>query len=413
MEGSAGHDAAFAEFSEGPVVLSGELINDGVLLQGTGQDFPRVRFHLEMVAQAGLAADFVQDTGDMLGGGFEPIPRRRVEGDVEMHAPLDVELGAVEGGGEGFVEVGVPDDFAVGPTFDDLMEVDGIEEGSEGLAGGRGGMNPEGVAEMDLGDEDSCPAETTECLSGRLELDGEVAAVVIDAEVGIEAQVARSVGPQSFEEPDRFVRGLQVAAGLGFESEMEATAGAAGKLFEEFDDGPEVFPGCPFGAVVEAETLEGDGNGAHRAVDLTVVRQQFGEDFEEASRVSDAVCLGPVGAVDLFLDAGAMEPAEGKSVDREDVAVVLLQPTAEGLEGIRMREFAGGDIGEAQADGIGLVWGDAAPDGERVLLQGREGFRPRFTAMDVRAVGQMNTVRQAHGCESNPWTRRKEAGSWC
>lgn len=376
MMGSAGYDAAFAEFSEGPGVLGRELIDDGVLLQGTGQDFPGVRFHLEMVAQAGLAADFVEDTGDMLGGGFETIAGRGVERDVEMHAPLDVELGAIQGGGEGFVEVGVPDDFAVGPTFDDLMEIDGVEEGAEGLAGGRGGMNPEGVAEMDLGDQDSRPAETTECLSGRLELDGEVAAVVIDAEVGIEAQVARSVGPHPFEEPDRFVRGLQVAAGLGFESEMEATAGAARKLFEEFDDGPEVFPGCPFGAFVEAETFEGDRDRADRSIDLTIFRQQFGEDFEEASRVGDTVRLGPVGAVDLFLDAGAMELAEGKSVDREDVAVVLLQPASKGREGVRMREFTGGGIGEAQADGVGLVWRDAAPDGERVLLQGREGFRP-------------------------------------
>ena len=76
------------------------------------------------------------------------------------------------------------------------------------------------------------------------------------------------------------------------------------------------------GGIVGGPLLEGAGNGADAAGDTS--RDEFGDQIEQQFSVGEAFRGGPVRGVNLFFDAGAMEAAVGKSVDREDVTIVLM-----------------------------------------------------------------------------------------
>ena len=112
--------------------------------------------------------------------------------------------------------------------------------------------------------------------------------------------------------------------------------------------------------------------------------------------VVDAIFGRPIRPVDLLLDARAVEFAVGKAIDRKNVAMIFVQPAAKFGHRAGVAQFAGGEVAQAQSDGVWAAIADAVADCQRVLLQGRKCFRPRFTAMDVRAIGQMQVMIQSH-----------------
>jgi hypothetical protein len=61
-----------------------------------------------------------------------------------------------------------------------------------------------------------------------------------------------------------------------------------------------------------------------------------------------------------------------------------------------LREFFSGPSAEAQTDRVRTTGGDAAADDERVTLERVEGLRPRFAAVDVRAIGEVEAVVEFH-----------------
>ena len=58
----------------------------------------------------------------------------------------------------------------------------------------------------------------------------------------------------------------------------------------------------------------------------------MGEQVKEAVGVREALVGSPVGTIYLFLDGAAVEAAERKAVDGENVAVVELEPELKFVE---------------------------------------------------------------------------------
>ena len=82
--------------------------------------------------------------------------------------------------------------------------------------------------------------------------------------------------------------------------------------------------------IVVGPALEGAGHGAHAAGD--VGGHELRDEIKKEFRVGEAFRRRPIRRVDLLLHPRAVKTAVGKSVDRENVAVVNIQPAAEGGE---------------------------------------------------------------------------------
>ena len=176
-------------------------------------------------------------------------------------------------------------------------------------------------------------------------------------------------------------------------------AGARGEFGDIATDGGDIRKNCGAArGVVVSPAFEGTGHGTHAAGDAR--GDELRDESEEALRVGEALGRGPVGRVDLLFYARAVEAAVGKSVDRKNVAVVRVEPAPEGLECGRLREFFGGAGAEAQTDRVGPAGGDAAANDEGVALECVEGLRPRFAAVDVGAVGEVEAVVEFHAAKS-------------
>ena len=197
-----------------------------------------------------------------------------------------------------------------------------------------------------------------------------MAGIVVDAEAALDVfAVAEGV-----EEGDGFGGVFDPAEGFGFEAEVEVFTGAVGEACEPRGVGGEVFADEVGVVVVRDEFFVAAWDGGDAAGEAG--REEVGEDGEEGFGVFDAGGGAPIGLEDLFLDAGAVELAVGEAVDGEDVAIVLSEPALEDEPGLAVEERACGFCAEAEADGVGLVWGDAVSDFERVGFEGGHGFRP-------------------------------------
>jgi len=180
---------------------------------------------------------------------------------------------------------------------------------------------------MDFADPDAGVAQGGKCWARFFKLDGEVAGVVIDTEMFAEARVAGMFVAELLEEPDGLAAVLNEAEGFGFEAEMQLLPGAFGELRDVLDAFPERFADELLLFASADEFLEGAGQSADAALDSG--GQELREQFEEEVGVSEALRRGPVGAVNVFLHTRAVEPAEGKSVDGENVAGVFFEPALE------------------------------------------------------------------------------------
>ena len=93
-----------------------------------------------------------------------------------------------------------------------------------------------------------------------------------------------------------------------------------------------------------------------------------------------------------------MERSVGESIDGKNIAAMLGEPRLEEWKILALQKFVGRACRQAQADRIGLVFRThLGPDFQGVLLQRTQCFRPRFSRMNVRAVGQVVVVIKMHG----------------
>src|SRR6266542_3051814 len=123
---------------------------------------------------------------------------------------------------------------------------------------------------------------------------------------------------------------------------------------------------------------------------------QLREQVDQAVRVFHPLVGRPIRRINLILDRRAVEAAVGKSVDRENVAVVLVEPFPEGEQRRGAREFARGLIAQAQSDRVRFVRTYPVTHRQRETLKIVERLSPRFAAMNVRAVGEVNAVTEFH-----------------
>ena len=92
-----------------------------------------------------------------------------------------------------------------------------------------------------------------------------------------------------------------------------------------------------------------------------------------------------------------MERPVRKTVDREYVAAFPVEPAPELGQGARLGQLARRLVAQPQADAVRLArMANPVPHRKGVRAERREGFRPRFAAVDVGAVGEVQTVGEAH-----------------
>lgn len=219
---SGGAETAGMQCVEGPCVFEGELIDHGPGLQILRQDLPSVGFHFEVGSGVGMGTEPIESSEHVIGRGRKKARGLMVKRNVEVDAPFQLShgFGAVRFG-ERMGQVEPSAQGAVGGTLDDLMHVGVIREGLKCLADIRGGLDPEGIGKVDFTDANSMLPESFEGFVGRFEFNREMAAVVVDAEMFLEPQVAGAIGAQAVEERDGFGGGFEGAQRFGFEVEVE------------------------------------------------------------------------------------------------------------------------------------------------------------------------------------------------
>ena len=108
------------------------------------------------------------------------------------------------------------DEGAVGASFNDLMEINVFGEGLKRLADLGRGTDTQGVAQVDLAQPYARGLQPCQGLGRRFVLDGQVAAVVVDAQMTVDAPVSGAQGSQSIEITHALAGGLEGAQRLGF-----------------------------------------------------------------------------------------------------------------------------------------------------------------------------------------------------
>ncbi len=224
------------------------------------------------------------------------------------------------------------------------------------------------------------------------EFEGEVAGVVVDAEVffeGLVIQVAfLAPGEEALEKGEGFFGVFEVAEGFGLEAEVEVLAGFFGEGRDGEGAGVEVGENEVF---VRFEFLEGAGESGDGATGF--LRTEAGDDGEELLGVNEAGGFGPVGLVNVFLHAGAVESAVGEAIDGEDVAVFGSQPVFEEIEVVVFQELKGRLGGEAEANREGFLAGNPVPNSQNIGFKNLESLRPTFSRVDIGAVGEVVAVK--------------------
>jgi len=281
-----------------------------------------------MGAEPGILLQNVECSAEVIHRRAEQGRLRRMQRDVEVDPPFAVELRPIAlGGRQSLVQVGMTDELPIGPSLDHLVEVHAIVERGQDRPDLMRRMHAERVAEVDLADPDPAPMQPLERFPGGLELERKVAGIVIDAQVLSKPQIPGSVRLQLSEEGEELGGVLDRAERLRLEPKVELTTRPSRQLLLVVDTSPQVVPGNGQLTGSEPELLEAHRHRADGSLDP--FGHEFGEDVEQPVRVGQALRGGPVGLADLLLHPGSMEVAEGKSVDREDVAAVALEPTLE------------------------------------------------------------------------------------
>ena len=99
-----------------------------------------------------------------------------------------------------------------------------------------------------------------------------------------------------------------------------------------------------------------------------------------------------------------MEIAEGKTVDGEDITILVCQPLLERPQYRRLTQLAGRHLTQPQSACVRAPAPHPIAHSQYIGFQRIKRLRPILATMDIRAVGQMQSVLQFHGAELN--TRR-------
>ena len=274
------------------------------------------------------------------------------------------------------------------------MQIHIIRKRREPLERGGRGLKFERVAQMDFAEADVVLLKSFQRVRRFLELDGEMTGVVVHAEMRVQSRVARMFVAQLVEELHRLRAVLEIAERLRFKTEMEVASGSLGKFRDVFDAAPDVVTDGAFLSGRRDEVFERTGQRADAALDIG--RNELREQVEEARGVVEAARVGPVRQINIFLHARAVELAVGKTIDRENVAVLLIEPALKREQRFRIGEITRRDIAQAQADGVTSFRRDTFLDAQGVRGERVERFRPRLAAMDVGAVGEVESVLENH-----------------
>ena len=181
-----------------------------------------------MGAEPGILLENIECSSEVIDCCANQGRLRCMQRNVEMDPPFAVELGSIAfRGRQRLVQIGVPDQFPIGPSFDHLMEIDAIVERGEGGPDLVCGMNPERVAQVDLADPDPATMQSLERLSRGLELEGEMTGVVVDAQMLTESEITWSIRLELSEERDELSRVLDSSERLGLQSQVQLPAGLA------------------------------------------------------------------------------------------------------------------------------------------------------------------------------------------
>ena len=96
-------------------------------------------------------------------------------------------------------------------------------------------------------------------------------------------------------------------------------------------------------------------------------------------------------------------------IDGEDITILVCQPLLEHLQYRRLTQFAGRHLTQPQSDCVRAPAPHPIAHSQYIGFQRIKRLRPILATMDIRAVGQMQSVLQFHGAELN--TRRTVRGN--
>src|SRR5262249_5936906 len=81
-------------------------------------------------------------------------------------------------------------------------------------------------------------------------------------------------------------------------------------------------------------------------------RKQLSQEIKQSVGIGQPLRIGPVRQVNLFFHPFPMELSEWKSIDRENIAIMPLEPALKFQQRFRIRQFARGEVAQAQSDGV-------------------------------------------------------------
>ncbi len=141
---------------------------------------------------------------------------------------------------QGERQVFVAREGAVRGAGDDLVQVNVVHEGAQGGADFPGGADFQRGTEVQLAELDVVPAELFQRGAGGFVLQGEVAGVVVHAEMRVQARVVGMFVAHRGEEGHGLGGVLEQPERFGFDAEMQRASGAFADADDVFDAGPEV-----------------------------------------------------------------------------------------------------------------------------------------------------------------------------
>src|ERR1043166_5258788 len=165
-----------------------------------------------MRAKARVLLEHFEHTPNMVGSVSKERSRRAVQRDVKMDAAFRGLRGAgFRGLAQGDIQILEAPEGAIGSSLDHLIKINLIRKSSQGFAGLRAGADFQGGAEVDFTELDLVLPQTIEGLTCLFKFHGEMAGIIVDAEMLLEPRIVGMLLPQLLEEADDLRSGFQVA----------------------------------------------------------------------------------------------------------------------------------------------------------------------------------------------------------
>ena len=373
------------------MILCCDLFFDRAL-QSIGKNAPGVGFDFEMLAGVGISNTPLQGFLDVGVRRTKRVGGFGIEWDVEMHTCLTEIAGLQVPGIDGFEEhrkIFETFEGAIGSTRDDLMKIGRFVELTDRFQrGGIGWVQAQGIGEMDFRQADvRIDRDGIERFLCVVELDCEVAAIVVQADALLDDGGAGGIAVESFEKCQGFRGVFKMTERFGFEPEVEVDLVFLGEILDEIGHFDEVFADEGF---IGVKGFVGAWKGGDRSA--RAFRGDLGDDLEKVLGVKHSLLAGPIGLEDFFLHRSAVKRAVGESVDGENHAVIRGEPIFEMLQLIALKQLSRRACRKPQADGIRLVGRlvtgsqEPIPHRKDMLFKSMQSFQPGFGGVDVGAV---------------------------